>query len=667
MLNRILCFIFITGTMAYTGPSPASQGWRKNQETDCIETVSRYYMDTGELYLARVRAGSKVYAARLSHVENSSPLKWQLVSARQCPEAFAGQPSEPLPGYDPETGELQIPSVAVHFRDGRSRTYTARLRRIGVQPLLFEIQRADPAAGERFTVENTRYVNTLIGYGEIREKNSYPEHIRSSDSGGDIVWGTDLGLPVTVRDPEDETAALTLYLFGDTDQLDLEWSIKNDDKVKKLSRLPNEFSGPLGTFEGDAIGLSADPDPSDGIYLQHLYRNFEEGDHSPVCDQVIDDGFRSVYLPGIHKSPCEQTVPETNTTPTGAWAIDGTLFMVAGVQDPDKLEEARSYLAVSTDMGLNWKVVNGGQPFSSGGTQARFIHAFALPVDANDYQDMNRSGPCGLPLPKGADKRGMLLFGSGWWKASDVYLAFISRQDLLDAATNPNRLLKPWYFAGTDYTDPNDGEKCWTRSETDARAILVAGDPSAYARFEAACGTTPAAGGIGYTKAIHVDTTLADGTRIDRLVMLLSPAYKYQTLPAEAEPLDADLGTVLVTGDPLRPWVWNVALEPELHHGKLPAAPKFRPLPVPADPQSGLEPKRPHCQATQTSWATVDGYAPLLIDRYTRPSQDGHGVDLYFLISRSNVPSSPGDDGDETVDGYHYVVDVMRTTLKPLP
>ena len=660
MLFRTIGFLF-TGILTFTSLSHASQEPGEDRDLDCTEPVPRYRLDTRNLHLSMVRVGESVYAARFDHIQGSSPVKWKLVSVQRCEQGLPDQSPEPSPSYDITTGELLIPKINVRFRDGRTRAYTARLRRVGTQPLILEIVRADPVAGERYSVEDTQYVNTLIGYGEIRARSSYPEHIQSAKSGGDIIWGTDLGLPLTIRGTGSETPDLTLYLFGDTDQLDLQW-LEKTRQVRKLSRPPGKFSGPLGTYEGDAIGLSDDADPRDGIHLKHVYRNREPGERSRVCKKVDKTGFRSVYLPGVHKNSCKQTKPEINTTPTGAWTIGDNLFMVAGVQDPDDLSKARSYLAVSTDLGLNWTVLNAGQPFSSGGPQAHFIHAFGLPVDTNDYQDISRSGPCRLPLPEGTDKRGLLLFGSGLWKASDVYLGFISRKDLLDAAENPRHHLSPWYFAGTDYTGP-DGGRCWSRSEADARAIITTSDFSAYERFGSMCGSTLISAGTGYTKAIHVDATLDDGTRIDRLIMLLSPAY--QGITSKGEPFDADLGTVLVTGDPLRPWIWNLALEPDLHHGRLPGDPKFRPIPVPPDPNSGLEPTRPACRFSHIPWATVSGYAPLLIDRYTRISEDGLGVDLYFLISRSNVPSDPNDDGDETVDSYHYVVDVMRTTLRP--
>lgn len=533
---------------------------------------------------------------------------------------------------------------------------------------------SEPRAGERFTVGETVYVSTLLGYGEVRPRESYPAYIRSKAAGGDILWGADLGLPVTLRGAGAGGADLTLYLFGDTDQLDLDVLAEKKVVQKHAPRADEEFVGPSGPFEGDAIGLSTDADPSDGVRLAHVYRNLEPGDARPVCDLVAPDGtpivspegFRPVFLDGVHPSACVQTHP--NTTPTGAWLVGDTVFMLAGVQDVDHPEDAQSFLAASggraTDgaPGLRWKVLNGGQPFSQRGFSARFIHGFGLEVDARDYQDDTRSGPCELPLPAGADTRGILLFGAGLWKGSDVYLAFLPSADLLAAAAEASRHVSPWYFAGTEYSGP-DGTRCWSASEADAAPVIRASDTSAYSRFEDACGSTVTGGGVGYTSVIHVDQTLADGTRIDRLVMLLSPAYRGET--AEGGELDADLGTVLVTGDPLRPWVWNLAVDGASHDGRLPSDRRFRPVPVPDDPSHGLEPNRPACSSAGAAWETVAGYAPLLIDRYTRLSADGMGVDLYFNISRSKVPKGPDDTGPDTVDAYHYVVETMRTTLRP--
>ncbi len=620
----------------------------------------------------------------------------EVTSVNKCQKTTADPTL--LPTYDLTTGRLSLPSVQVRFPTGQWQYYYARLKKIQTRPMQLRLSLAEPAAGERYAVGNTNYVNTLIGYGEKRVKDSYPAYLRSDAAGGDILWGTDLGLPLTLPGASSGEQDLTLYLFGDTDQLDLALLHKPDKVVQKYAPNPelinsDFFYGPKGPLEGDAIGLSIDDDPSDGIHLFHVYRN-QEGTLPQMCEQADPDGFRPVYLDGIHaetetildrlrdelkdlKLPeekiydllnnlpapaCLQKYP--NTTPTGAWAVNDILFMVAGIQNEEKPASAKSYLAVSTDLGLHWQVVNDKQPFSKGGLQpAKFIHAFGIEVDAYDYQDMKRSGPCGLPLPEGEDTRGLLLFGSGWWKESNVYLAFVSRTDLLKAASDDQHRLTPWYFAGTDHT--SGGKRCWSTSEADAKAIIAAGDLASYARFEDACGTKLTSAGVGYPKAIHVNETLADGTRIDRLVMLLSPAYKGKM--RDNKTLDADLGTVLVTGDPWRPWIWNVAVTPDRHNGRLPTVHRFRPLPVPPAPNRGLLPTYPRCRNSGVSWATVSGYAPLLIDRYTHVSEDGQGVDLYFVISRSNVPSGPNDDGPETVDAYHYVVDVMRTTLRPIP
>lgn len=531
----------------------------------------------------------------------------------------------------------------------------------------------EPRAGERFAVQDTRYINTLIGYGEERPQADYPPYIRSEQAGGDILWGSDLGLPVTLRGVGPAGEDLTLYLFGDTDQLDIAWvrDPRNPGRVVRKLREPyRPEAGRKGTLEGDAIGLSLDADPADGVHLDHVYRNREVGETRPVCTLVDDDGFRAVYLPGIHVDACTQRPIDgvggsRNTTPTGAWHVGSRLFMLAGYQDPERPHEVTSYLATSDDAGLTWMVLNGGEPFTTPGSAARFIHGFGLEVDASRYQDPQRSGPCLLPLPEQRDTRGILLFGSGFWKGSDVYLAFLSRSDLLAAAQEPARPVHPWYFAGTGFEGP-DGTACWSARERDAVPIVTASDPGAYTRFEEACGTRIVAAGIGYTSVVHVDETLTDGSHIDRLVMLLSPAY--QGLRPDGSFVDADLGTVLITGDPRRPWIWNLMVDEGTFDGRPPAERRFRPLPVPAAPDRGLLPNEPDCKKSGLVWRTVAGYAPLFIERYTRPSEDGLGVDLYFTVSRWNVPSHPGDPhAGDSLMAYHYVVDVMRTTLRPEP
>lgn len=521
---------------------------------------------------------------------------------------------------------------------------------------------SSPAAGELFTVESTTSVGTLLGYGEVAQQTSYPAYTQSAASGGDILWGTDLGLPVTLTTSAmgGGSQTVTFYLFGDTDQLDLQVLADTGMVQKHVPRADETFVGPSGPFEGDAIGVSMDGDPSDGVELDFVYRNQETGEAQPVCDLASTNGFRPVHLAGVHADACVQVLP--NTTPTGAWAIGETIFMLASVQDPNDLAQGRSYLTASTNLGLDWTVLNNGLPFSSSGFSAHFIHAAAVAVDAADHQDAARSGPCKLPLPTGPSTRGLLLFGTGLWKASDVYLAFVAESDLTAAAADPTRQVSPWYFAGTDYQAPG-GDLCWSTSESDAKAIIEVSDKSAYSRFEDACGTTIDGSGAGYTSTIRVQQTLTNGTVIDRLVMLLSPAY--QGTSNTAQFVDADLGTTLVTGDPLRPWVWNLAIDPANHDGRLPAQRRFRPLAVPPDPMSGLQPNTPACTSSPLTWQTVAGYAPLFIDRYTRLSADGLGVDLFFNVSRWNVPTGPGDTGPTTVDAYHYVVETLRTTLRP--
>lgn len=571
----------------------------------------------------------------------------------------------------------------------------------GIQGLAFSfapvISGTEAQVGENFRLRNTVRLGPILGYGSPGPVAEAPPNISAKEAGGDIIWGADIGLPVTIPLSLDgtSTAEATYFFFGDTDLLD--WIILDQDQfVQPYQAADLEEYVDYGVLQGDGYAFSFDEDADDGIALSHLFRNRETGETAPVCEEVRDDGFRAMWVPGVHPSPCstlELTGDDPGArllTPTGAWALDeDTLLVVIADQTPyGGVPQASSYLAASTDYGLNWQVLNGGRPISSasssGEWHSKFVHVDVLHVDAAEYQDDARSGPCPLPLPDGDDTGGILMYGAGLWTQSNVYLAFVADADLRAAVADPEAPVVFSYFAG------ESGDSCWSTEETEAVPVLHAKDNTAFQILEAPCGhrVIQDETGPGYVSVDRLRGTLSDGRKIDRLVMLSFPAYLVCTADSpepccggtpiegtemctgwtddyKAYLVEGSPGIVMVTGDPWRPWLLNVG---EGDPSGLPPVQErpFRPLTVPPDPKADWYGSGPYCQETMTWRDVIVGYSPLIVDRFTRISADGRGFDLYFLVSRWGAKLSPDDPGERD-DGYHYEIDLFRTQVLPPP
>ncbi len=555
-------------------------------------------------------------------------------------------------------------------------------------------------AGERFRVTSTRRLGPVLGYGEPMARDAAPAHIAAPEAGGDILWGADIGLPVTVQVPGEGgvPTPVTFLFFGDTDQLDHAVLADRGWVQPHEPASEDEVRTPWGLLQGDAIGWTTDRDPDDGLALDHVLRNLEPGAPERACASVEDQGFRVMYVPGVHPDPCAAALRLDDgnllwffNTPTGAWAMDdGTLLVMVADQTPyDGIPQASSYLAASTDGGLTWTALNGGRPFSSaevsGWPLSKFVHVDALFVDAADYQDPGRSGPCLLPLPDGEDTRGWLLFGGGLWTQSDVYLAFLSRSDLAAAVADPSRSLHPWYFSG----ETESG--CWSTDQRDAYPVVNAFDNTSFARLETPCGhrVIQDTVGVGYVSVTRLAGTLSGGREVDRLAMVFNSGYLVCTagegdqccggslredgmcdgadLDRYADRLvEGNTGIVLITGETWRPWIWNTTAGPADHDGT-PLAMEGRPLVpliIPPDPAANWYGAGPECQAVLTGGDVITGYAPLLVDTFTRVAPDGGGFDLFFLLSRWGAKLTPDDPGSAD-EGYHYQVDLFRTRLVP--
>ncbi len=553
-------------------------------------------------------------------------------------------------------------------------------------------------AGETFMATGTRRVATLIGYGQPMLRAQAPPSIASADAGGDILWGADIGLPVTIEaDPDGSgTRPVTFFFFGDTDLLD-HARLVSTKWVYPYQAAAGELAAPYGVIQGDAVAYSLDDSPAGGIALSHVLRNREPGDAAPVCGAVRDDGFRAMYVPGVHPDRCASGIKHGKDidwrflTPTGAWAMDSTLFVMIADQTPyGGIPQATSYLAASTDGGLTWEALQSGAPFSSadnsGHPFSKFVHVDAIAVDAADYQDLQRSGPCGLPLPPGTDTRGFLLFGAGLWNQTDVYLAFVPRQELADAVADRSHVIKVWYFSGVS------GGGCWSTSQADAVPVVATLDNRAFVPLEAACGNRilQDSGGAGYVSVTRLSGKLGK-TSFDRLVMFFDSDYWVCKVgapdpccggtPVENGTMcegstdayqdflvEGNAGIVMITGDPWRPWLWNVVLDPGADPASVaPAAVRgLRPETIPPDPAADWLGAGPECTTVMSGRDVISGYAPLIVDRFAGPAPDGRGFEVYFLVSRWGTRVSENDPASPE-EGYHYMVDLFRTEIVPKP
>lgn len=542
-------------------------------------------------------------------------------------------------------------------------------------------------SGELFYATDTQRLGTLLGYGRIMSVADADANVSSREAGGDILFGTDIGIPVTMEN-SDGNGLSTYFFFGDTDLLDAE--ALAEGVIEPYVADGTHLFGPNGVIQGDALAVTSDDNPDDGIQLSHVFRN-QEGNTPPVCNLISDEGFRPLYVDGVHTGPCEGATQFN--TPTGAFSVGDLMFMVTAIhsQMQDGHFTAESYLSFSSDRGLSWTVFNDGQPLSSaelGGGVPKFVHVSAVLVDASDYQDPDLSGPCYLPVPAEASSQGLLLFGTGAWaEGSNVFLGFLPLDDLMLAVANPSENIEPWYFAGTNHQG-DEGLRCWTRAQAESEPVVITQDARAAIDYESPCGyrVIENSGGAGYVTVFPLRQTLEGDVEIDRLLMMYGSGYRvcvderpgccgsgesgdgtmcHYSPFGTAGTMERSFGTSVITGERLRPWIWNITDDVEAHNGTLPTDGSRTLLQtlIPPDPEHVLYGSGPACTSVIDDTGVLYGYAPLPIERYTRGTQDQSGIDLYFVISRSHGQDYPGQILPTTY-AYNYIVDVFRTTLR---
>ncbi|MCL4396598.1 MAG: DUF4185 domain-containing protein [Chloroflexi bacterium] len=147
------------------------------------------------------------------------------------------------------------------------------------------------------------------------------------------------------------------------------------------------FGDTIGGPGGHAIGYTTDTTAEKGLHLEFLHDG--AGDYHPVIIPGISHGEFEVPMEGVSVDGRMYVYNTTDALHGDGWA-----------------EMHRSVVAVSDDDGYSFKYLYDL-------SRQYFINVSATQVEAEDVQ--------GLPQDKGA---GLILFGSGQYRKSDVYLAF---------------------------------------------------------------------------------------------------------------------------------------------------------------------------------------------------------------------------------------------------
>lgn len=176
--------------------------------------------------------------------------------------------------------------------------------------------------------------------------------------------------------------------------------------------------GPPG---GDAIAYTNDINPEDGLELTFIQN---DGVYKPVSIFAISQGAFEVPMEGI--------------------SIDNKMYIyhTTGHRPPEVMME-RSVVAKSTDGGETFTLLH---HLSS----RYFINVSVVKVTASDWSGEG----VGIPEDKG---EGLVMFGSGKYRQSNVYLAYQPASGIEDSETIR-------YFSGNDKND----EPLWSSREVDA-------------------------------------------------------------------------------------------------------------------------------------------------------------------------------------------------------
>jgi hypothetical protein len=171
----------------------------------------------------------------------------------------------------------------------------------------------------------------------------------------------------------------------------------------------------------DSVAYTTDTNPEECLHLQFV--TSKSGQYRPP------------RVPGVSLGPYE--------VPTGGFSANGNMYVFFTTDHTFAKTMGRSLLARSTDHAQNFSHI---YDFS----REKFINVAPVVVE-------NSAIP-GLPEQSG---RGVLLWGSGMYRKSDPYLAFLP----LDKTEDRNSIL---FFAGLNA----DGTTRWSAAEADASPLF---------------------------------------------------------------------------------------------------------------------------------------------------------------------------------------------------
>ncbi len=184
--------------------------------------------------------------------------------------------------------------------------------------------------------------------------------------------------------------------------------------------------------DGDAIAFTTDTDPELGVRLQFL--------------RAPDELYRSPQVPGISLGSFE--------VPTGGFSSAGKLYVFFTTDTTDERVMGRTVLASSSTGGRSFDYLYDA-------SRDKFINVAPVVV-------AHATVPGLPPLPplkgeKGDTESGVLLWGSGAYRQSDPYLAW------LPLVSIEHR--EAWrYFAGLDAVS---GQPRWSEAEVDAVPLFA--------------------------------------------------------------------------------------------------------------------------------------------------------------------------------------------------
>lgn len=181
------------------------------------------------------------------------------------------------------------------------------------------------------------------------------------------------------------------------------------------------FGDTHGAKGGDAIAYTTDENPDDGLAL------------SFVAD---DDGvYEPIQIPGISQGAFE--------VPMEGVSVGGSMYVYHTTGNTPQVTMERSVVARSDDDGESFSLL---YELSS----RYFINVSIVDVGADDWEL--------LPADTGG---GLVMFGSGRYRESDVYLAFQP-----SAAVEDRNAIR--YFAGVD----DLGDPLWSEDEAEALPLF---------------------------------------------------------------------------------------------------------------------------------------------------------------------------------------------------